>query len=74
MRTSTRRGYRNIAALPPLTVKHALRWAEQCEAAHGAWPTSKSGVVAGTDETRERIDDALRRGFRGLPAGLSLRR
>jgi hypothetical protein len=30
--------------------------------------------VAGTSETQRRVDDALRRGCRGLPEGSSLRR
>lgn len=68
------RGYRNTRNLPPLSVKQVLRWALQYLAEHQRWPTNKSGPVLGTSETWGRIDDALRRGFRGLPAGSSLAR
>lgn len=68
------RRYRNVANLPRLSIKQILRWAKRYSAQHGRWPTIKSGRVAGTSETWARIDDALRRGFRGLPGGSSLAR
>lgn len=71
---SEHRGYRNIRDLPRLTRREILRWAREHFARHGCWPTSKSGAVPGIPETWARIDDALRRGFRGLPGGSSLSR
>lgn len=68
------RGYRNLRRLPQLSVEQVLAWARQYLARHGSWPTSKSGSIVGTSETWARIDDALHRGFRGLPKGLSLYR
>lgn len=69
------RGYRNIADLPPLTVRQILTWADAFRAATGQWPTMYSGLVAGTaSETWHRVDSALRRGIRGLPGRCSLAR
>jgi hypothetical protein len=54
-------------------VKQILEWADAHFARTGKWPTAASGPVAGAPgETWKAIDAALRRGFRGLPAGSSL--
>jgi hypothetical protein len=58
---------------PDLTLGRILAWAEAHRAATGQWPTRRSGAVAGAPgEDWNVIDQALRRGRRGLPGGLSL--
>ncbi len=69
---ATHRGHRNVANLPRLTTGQILRWAQRHFAQHGRCPNRTSGLVPGTSETWLRIDDDLRRGFRGLPGGSSL--
>lgn len=66
------RGYRNKRNLPRLTVAQIRQWAHEHRVKHGAWPTGKSGPIPGTSETWAIVDDALRKGFRGLPGGSSL--
>lgn len=68
------RNFRNVRNLPPLTVGQIRRWAEQYFKQHRTWPTSRSGPIPGTTETWARVDDALHRGYRGLPGGSSLSR
>ena len=69
------RGVRNIQALPTLTIKQVLAWADVHKKQTGKWPNASSGPVQGTrDETWMAISEALRRGGRGLPGGLSLAR
>lgn len=66
---------RNHAALPRLSYKKILSWADAHHRRTGAWPNINSGVVTeAPDERWERIDDALRVGSRGLPGGSSLLR
>jgi hypothetical protein len=66
---------RNHAALPRLSYKRILAWADAHYRRTGAWPNTNSGVVMNaTDERWDRIDDALRVGSRGLPGGSSLLR
>ncbi len=69
---SKHRNCRNVRDLPRLSVKQILRWARAHVARHGRWPTNLSGAIAGTSETWARVDDDLRRGFRGLPGGSSI--
>lgn len=70
-----RRGVRNPARLPPLTVKQILRWADAHWRGAERWPTAESGAIAtAPDETWRAVDEALRRGGRGLPWGSSLAR
>jgi hypothetical protein len=72
---SARRGKRNKKRLPPLTVGRILRWADAYRRATGSWPTQNSGSVAGSSgETWVNINQALIKGLRSLPAGLSLAR
>jgi hypothetical protein len=42
------RGVRNNARLPPLTDQQILEWADAHQRRTGAWPTHKSGSIAGT--------------------------
>jgi hypothetical protein len=70
-----RRGVRNPAAPPPLTVKQILAWAEAHYRRTGRWPTHRSGPVAGAPgETWGAIALALQQARRGLPGGTPLRR
>lgn len=57
---------------PPLTVEQILSWADEYFQAHGRWPTLTSGLIAGTNETWQRISNALQVGLRGLPGGHTL--
>jgi hypothetical protein len=40
-----RRGVRNRMALPPLSVRDILAWADSFRARTGHWPTSRSGPI-----------------------------
>jgi hypothetical protein len=68
-----KRRARNRANLPPLRVDKILGWARAHRRRTGNWPSSNSGLVAGTPgETWKSIDLALRWAYRGLPGGISL--
>jgi hypothetical protein len=59
---------------PPLTLEQVLAWGDTHHAATGRWPTRSSGAVTGTPgESWTNIDQALRKGFRRLPAVGSLK-
>jgi hypothetical protein len=67
------RGRRNHLALPPLTKKKILAWADKHHERTGKWPNVNSGsVVDDADERWDLIDNALRVGHRGQPGGSSL--
>jgi hypothetical protein len=67
------RGARNMAALPRLTKKQILLWADAHHARTGQWPQIESGAVLDAPgETWSAINNALYSGFRGLPGGSSL--
>jgi len=68
------RHVRNRAALPPLTIKQIIRWAEAHYRRTGRWPSVTSGRARGTGETWIGVNNALRDGWRGLPGGSSLAR
>jgi hypothetical protein len=58
-----------------LTREQILAWADAHHAATGRWPNGKSGpVAAAPGETWDKIDQALRHGYSGLPSGSSLAR
>jgi hypothetical protein len=58
---------------PDLEVEQVLAWARAHRERTGEWPTHGSGpVVEAPRETWARLDEALRLGRRGLPAGWSL--
>jgi len=70
-----RRGVRNIQALPALTKKNILAWADAYFRKHQVWPTSKSGPIdKAPGETWSGVNAALRSGRRGFPGGSSLAR
>jgi hypothetical protein len=56
-----------------LSIDTIRAWARAHHAATGRWPRHNSGAVTGAPgETWCSIDNALKRGGRGLPSGLSL--
>jgi hypothetical protein len=70
---SRRRQVRNRLAPPELTIEQILAWADTHHAAHGRWPTHKSGRVFGApDESWGGINWAVLEGHRGLPGGTTL--
>jgi hypothetical protein len=67
------RGVRNYRAQPHLTYDSILAWADSYHEQNGGWPGCKMGVVeACTNETWSGIENALRKGTRGLPGRTSL--
>ena len=67
------RGVRNTKDLPGLPIKQIIAWADAHFERTGKWPTQKSGSVYGSrHETWRSLDQALRKGTRGLPSGSSL--
>jgi len=68
-----RRGVRNKADQPPLTVAQILAWADAHQRRTGKSPLRRSGPVTGAPgEAWSGIDRALRYGYRGLPGASSL--
>ena len=68
-----KRGVRNHSALPDLTIKQILKWADAHHQKTGEWPNQKSGAVLhAPDEKWGAISDSLSRGQRSLPGGSSL--
>ena len=66
---------RNRGALPRLTIKQILAWADAHHRRTGQWPKRFSGKVHGIrGETWLQIDQAMRIGFRGFCGGNSLPR
>jgi hypothetical protein len=62
---------------PELSVPTILTWADAHFERTRRWPNVNSGqIVDAEDDTWDRIDDSLRRGYRGLPrnSGFSLAR
>ncbi len=67
------RGYRNPKGLPPLSVSQILEWADGHRRRTGCWPNAKSSAVMDApDEKWGNIQNALYRGQRGLPKGLTI--
>ncbi len=67
------RGVRNPGNVPALTTKDIVRWARAHLARTGSGPSEGSGAVADVPgESWSAIDQALRRGTRGLPGRSSL--
>jgi hypothetical protein len=64
-----------MSGKPTLTIAQILAWADAHHQETGKWPTQAAGWVRGArTEKWGSIDDALRLGYRGLPAGSSLAR
>jgi len=59
----------------PLDIDQILAWADAYHAAHGAWPTKRSGRIEGNNNINWRgVDRSLSEGWRGLTGGSSLSR
>ncbi len=72
-----RRTIRNRTRKPELTEAQILEWADLYFKKNGFWPRQRIppySVLGEFDTTWSHIDDALRRGLRGLEAGSSLAR
>lgn len=70
-----RRGRKHLLHLPKFTEQQILRWADDHHRRTGEWPTIRAGTVsAAPAETWEAVNEALRRGTRGMPGGSSLPR
>ena len=68
-----RRGAQFPKARPSLTIPQILAWADEHHQRTGKWPGVYAGRVgAAPDENWLAINQALRRGQRGLPAGKNL--
>jgi hypothetical protein len=69
------RGVRNRKALPKVSVRQILAWADAHRARTGKWPTYLSGAIPESPgDTWSAIHDALGRAHRGLPGNDSLYR
>jgi hypothetical protein len=67
------RRVRNSKNLSPLTEDQILLWATKHRERKGKWPTLSSGcVIEEPSEKWININQALRKGLRGLPGGQSL--
>lgn len=70
-----KRGVRNRAALPSLTLREIRVWGRAYKERMGRAPTRHSGpITEARGETWAAVDSALRNGLRGLPGGTSLSR
>jgi hypothetical protein len=70
-----RLGVRTKAAVPRLTLRQVLAWADAHKQRTGGWPRRSSGPVVGAPgESWAAIDMALNKGLRGLRGGSSLAR
>jgi hypothetical protein len=68
-----RRGVRNRMATPRLEQWEILLWADAHFARTGRWPSAMSGPISeAPGETWRAVDEALRKGIRGLPGGDTL--
>jgi hypothetical protein len=64
---------RTVWGKPPVSVEEVLRWADEYRRRAGCWPTNKSGrITSGPGLTWNAVDQALAKGYRGLPGGASL--
>jgi hypothetical protein len=63
-----KRGVRNRAALPPLSIEQILAWADEHHQATGEWPSKDSGPIrSAPEDTWLAVANALYGGRRGLP-------
>jgi hypothetical protein len=74
-RLLARRRRVHSGAVPQLSERLILSWADAHHRATGRWPQAASGRVAASPrETWRAIQEALRQGLRGLPGGDTLAR
>jgi hypothetical protein len=70
---SAHRGVRINPYLPPLSEEQILAWADEYHENTDTWPNFRCGEIPGTSgETWRAVDEALRRGCRGVRGGRSL--
>jgi hypothetical protein len=68
-------GARTLKNRPRLTIETIMRWLDEHHQQKEEWPTLKSGRIPNSGgEDWRAIDQALRKGQRGLPGGSSLAR
>jgi len=67
-----RRNASNRTNTMPLNEQIVLAWADAHFAQHKTWPNRKSGLVEGTTERWDNVDQLLRLGLRGLKKSGSL--
>jgi superfamily II DNA or RNA helicase len=68
-----KRGVRNPKNLPDLTIESILKWADEHYKKTGKRPNANSGVVlSAPEENWQSVTNAIARGGRGLPSGLSM--
>ena len=68
------RGVPHPDSIPRLTNAQILAWADEYHCRTGQWPRLSAGTIPGTEERWAALDNALRRGSRGLPGDDSLAR
>ena len=67
------RNVRSRVALPRLSRRQILKWAQAHHQKHGRWPTQGSGVIpGGRGETWSSVSYALKGGRRGLTGSSTL--
>jgi hypothetical protein len=75
MLLAEKRGARNTWTIPALSIEQILMWADAYHQRFAKWPNLESGSIAETEnETWNGINQALKKGYRGLQGGLSLAR
>lgn len=67
-----KRKVKNHMQLPDLSIEQIVRWMRAYISQHGRRPTQKDGPIPRTSESWQGVDDALRRGRRGLSGGSCL--
>jgi hypothetical protein len=66
-------GRRNPAKVPQLTPRRIKKWVRKHHEQTGNWPTALSGPIHGVPgETWGAVANAMRKGRRGLPGGMTL--
>lgn len=73
LQLAQKRGARNTHRLPDLGIEQILQWVDAFQERTGKWPLRNSGPIAeAPGETWGSVDEALRRGRRGLLGRRSL--
>jgi hypothetical protein len=66
-------GRRNLGAVPRLSLSRIRRWVRHHRSVTGRWPTYTAGTIPGAPgETWGAVANALIKGRRGLPGGMTL--
>ena len=69
------RGIQSNQYRPSLELTQILFWADEHHLRYGKWPTVDAGIIPNSQrDTWRTIDEALRKGLRGIPGGSSLAR